>query len=110
MVQMHEMMRSGGYESIAEAGLPEADLEDKDSKSLEVCAEFLKSGGCKAGVNCRFVHDNAFRKDGAQDAEADTGMNVDPEDFIRRALHLRAQQKNRRNDNRAPVIPFQSFF
>jgi hypothetical protein len=118
MVQMHEMMRTGGYESIADSGLPELEtLVEKaaeEGKSLEVCTEFLKTGECRSGLNCRFVHEGAFRKGavgGKDDLPVDDDVNVDPEDFIRRALHLRSQQKNRMNSGAArPPVPFQSFF
>lgn len=115
MVQMHEMMRTSGYESISQSpGFPELEdlvLKDKEGKSLEVCTEFLKSGDCRSGVHCRFVHEGAFRKGaGGKDNQDDSEVNVDPEDFIRRALHLRSQQKSRMNNAARAPIPFQSFF
>lgn len=95
MVQMHEMMRTGGYESVAQiAEDDDEDQKDPSAKSLQVCSEFFK-GECKNGLKCRFVHEGAFRKGGNTDN--DDGADVDPEDFIRRALQLRTlQQKSSR--------------
>lgn len=114
MVQMQEMMRNNGYEGvgIVEAVLAGDITDGAKGIGLQVCSEFQKSGGCRDGMSCKFVHDGAFRV-GANKSLTPTGppgppgnnanansdeITVDPEDFIRRALQLRSlQQKNNKS-------------
>lgn len=105
MVQMQEMMRSNGYEGmgIVEAVLSGDIAEQTKAIGLQVCSEFQSAGKCRSGVNCKYVHDGAFRASAngyVQDANGVAGdeITVDPEDFIRRALQLRSlQQKNNKS-------------
>jgi hypothetical protein len=104
MVEMQDMMRANGYEGtgIVDA-LFAGDVAEKSAAiGLQVCSEFQKSGGCRAGVNCQYVHDGAFRVApngyavaGNPSAPGDDNpeITVDPEDFIRRALQLRSLQQ-----------------
>lgn len=112
MVQMHEMMRSGGYESVSQITEEDGDTDARDggSKSLNICTDFLKAGDCKAGLNCTFVHDGAFRKGGVKEYD-EADVSVDPEDFIRRALQLRSlqQKSSRKAATRVPESMFSSF-
>lgn len=104
MVEMQDMMRANGYEGmgIVDAVLAGGDVTEKNAAiGLQVCSEFQKSGGCRAGVNCQYVHDGAFRVAANGYVHSDPNavpgdeITVDPEDFIRRALQLRSlQQKN----------------
>lgn len=87
MVQMQEFDDDDslmGFFGEADSSAGDADSVS-GNRSLQVCAEFSQSGDCKAGINCGFVHEGAFRRGGGKGY-----LNVDPEDFFRRALVLRS--------------------
>lgn len=66
-------------------GFGDAEKGATSTMSLQVCADFSRSGDCKAGVNCRFIHDGAFGRS-ADKSDSD----VKSEYLFRRALQIRA--------------------
>jgi hypothetical protein len=82
MVQMQEELTD------EDGMIPYAASMDNDGNGLRICAEFQASGDCKLGIKCGFVHEGAFRKGGGKGY-----VNVDPEDFFRRALQLRSSSR-----------------
>lgn len=114
MVQMSDVVRNNGYAGggIVEAVLSSDMIDGGKGIGLQVtCSEFQKSGGCRSGMYCKFVHDGAFRAAGSKVPDLvgpGDDVTVDPEDFIRRALQLRSlQQKNNKAAPGRPAVPGQ---